>query len=275
MKLVACEPGDAASMRSGSAPRAASRSAAVRDAAFTTWRYATRPEAGYRIVLASARARRAGLRTGGWRCAAYRPGSSSISCRRPARRRGPRAAPRRRAARPGRRRRAAVRAVAGRERPGARSCGAPAFLRVPEALHPQLICFSVRGLGAIARVIRTVAPPRGISPGRTRTWSVAPWRARSGRCRGASDHSDRSARRAAALRDQRDRVARPHRSEQRLERPTGRGLQYDPAAYFRWKPKYRSVEGVVTNEDGLIGAARNSPHESDPVCSASSTSGTR
>jgi len=125
---------------------------AVRDAAFVQWRYATRPDAGYRLVVAS----RAG-RAAGWfahRSLALRgipagfvvdfvlaPDETEAGA-------------------------TLLRAAAGLARaegaallsalrpgsgPARRALGRAGFLPVPEALHPQVIRFSVRGLGADAQ----------------------------------------------------------------------------------------------------------------------------
>jgi hypothetical protein len=125
---------------------------AVRDAAFVRWRYATRPDAGYRLVVAS----RAG-RAAGWfahRSLALRgipagfvvdfvlaPDEAEAGA-------------------------TLLRAAAGLARaegaallsalrpgsgPARRALGRAGFVPVPEALHPQVIRFSVRGLGAHAQ----------------------------------------------------------------------------------------------------------------------------
>jgi hypothetical protein len=135
------------------------RIGAVRDAAFVQWRYATRPDAGYRVVVAS----RAG-RGAGWfahRSLALRgiPAGFLVDF----------------VLAPGEPRAGAalLRAAAGIARaegaallsalrPGAGSArvalGRAGFLPVPEALHPQVIRFSVRGLGAAARRSELLQP---------------------------------------------------------------------------------------------------------------------
>jgi hypothetical protein len=157
--LVACEPGDARldAVWERAAPEVAV--GAVRDAAFTAWRFGTRPDAGYRLVLAE----RAG-RVAGW-----------IAHRRLALR-GVTAgfvvdfvlAPGEEAAG-----RALLRATAQLARsegaallsallpgggPARRALRRAGFLRVPEALHPQVIRFSVRGLGRHAQQASLVQP---------------------------------------------------------------------------------------------------------------------
>lgn len=132
---------------------------AVRDAAFVHWRYATRPDAGYRVVLAEHAGGPAG-----W------IGYRRLSLR------GMQAgflvdfvlAPRAEAAG-----RALLRAVARIARaegavllsalrpgrgPARRALGRAGFVPVPEPLHPQVIRFSVRGLGAFAARGELVEP---------------------------------------------------------------------------------------------------------------------
>lgn len=133
---------------------------AVRDAAFVHWRYATRPEAGYRLVVAS----RAGCGAGwfAYRSLALRgipagfvvdfvlaPGEAAAGA-------------------------ALLRAAAGIARaegaallsalrpgsgPARRALGHAAFVPIPEALHPQVIRFSVRSLGS-SGVRRALLDPR-------------------------------------------------------------------------------------------------------------------
>jgi hypothetical protein len=124
---------------------------AVRDAAFSLWRYGSRPESGYRLLLAE----RAG-EPAGW--LSYRPMTL----------RGVRAgflldfvlAPGEEAAGRALLREAAQLARADRALllstllpgggPGRDALRAAGFLRIPERLHPQLIRFSTRGLGRFA-----------------------------------------------------------------------------------------------------------------------------
>jgi GNAT superfamily N-acetyltransferase len=124
---------------------------AVRDAAFCAWRYGTRPDAGYRLMLAE----QAGA-PAGW--LAYR----SMSVR--GIRAGfvmdlvlaPGAEPAGRALLSGAaslaRAEGATLLSALRPQQGAaaRAFRRAGFVRVPEPLHPQLIRFSIRGLGACA-----------------------------------------------------------------------------------------------------------------------------
>lgn len=141
--------------------RAAPRVAvgAVRDEAFAAWRFGTRPDAGYRIALAL----RAG-RPAGW--IAYRrlelrgiPAGFVVDFVLAA---GEDAAGR-----------TLLRAAAGLARaegaallsallpgsgPARRALRRAGFLRVPEALHPQVIRFSVRGLGRWAERTDLVEP---------------------------------------------------------------------------------------------------------------------
>jgi len=157
--LVACEPDDARLDTVWERAANAVAVGAVRDAAFAAWRFGTRPDAGYRLLLAE----RAG-RAAGW--IAYR----QLAVR------GIRAgfvvdfvlAPEEHAAG-----RALLRATAHFARAGGAALlsallpgDGPArhalrragFLRVPEALHPQVIRFSVRGFGAHAQQAALVAP---------------------------------------------------------------------------------------------------------------------
>lgn len=125
---------------------------AVRDAAFVAWRYGTRPDAHYRLLLAE----RDGEAVGwlGYRRMELRgiPAGFLVDFVL-----APDAADAGRALL-----RAAVRlgraegaALLSALRPGSgpahRALGRAGFVRVPERLHPQLIRFSVRGLGAHAR----------------------------------------------------------------------------------------------------------------------------
>lgn len=124
----------------------------VRDAAFTRWRYASRPEAGYRILLAEARDAPVGfavLRTFSLRGVRagflldfiLAPGADTAG-------------------------RVLLRACAGLAKaegavlmsallPGAGPARAAlqgaGYVRIPERLHPQVIRFSVRGFGRFAR----------------------------------------------------------------------------------------------------------------------------
>lgn len=150
--LAAIEPGDARLDEIWSRVAPGVAIGAVRDAAFTSWRYATRPDAGYRLVVATR-----GARAAGW--FAYR----GLSLRgipagflvdfvlAPDELRAGVALLRAAAAIA----RAEGAALLSALRPGsgtARSAlGRAGFVPVPEVLHPQVIRFSVRGLGAHAQ----------------------------------------------------------------------------------------------------------------------------
>jgi hypothetical protein len=146
--LAACEPGDARLdvVWERAAPQV--DVGAVRDAAFAAWRLGTRPDAGYRLVLAE----RAG-RAAGW--IAYRrlelrgvPAGFVVDF---VLAEGEDAAGRallRAAAQVARSEGAALlSALLPGGGPARRALRRAAFIRVPEALHPQVIRFSVRGLG--------------------------------------------------------------------------------------------------------------------------------
>jgi hypothetical protein len=137
----------------------------VRDAAFSRWRFASRPDAGYRLLLAE----RAGV-----------PAAYLVS--RPLKLRGVRAlflmdfvladgedragllllrALARLAREEGTEVMSALLPGSGAARGALRKMG---FRRVPERLHPQLIRFSVRGLGRYAGL------PALVDPG---SWSLS------------------------------------------------------------------------------------------------------
>jgi GNAT superfamily N-acetyltransferase len=137
----------------------ASPVACVRDAAFTAWRYASRPDAGYRLLLAEHRGEPAGFLV--QRVLTLRrvraaflldfvlvPGEAEA---------GPvllRAAAKLARAE-GALLQSALLPGAGPTRTVLRRSG---FLRIPERLHPQLIRFSVRGLGQWANRRLLVEP---------------------------------------------------------------------------------------------------------------------
>jgi len=127
------------------------RVGAVRDAAFVAWRYGTRPDAGYRLVVAE----RAGEPLGwiGYRRMALRGVLAAflVDCViAPEARDAGRALLRAACAiarADGAALLSALRPSAGPAHDALRRAG---FVRVPERLHPQLIRLSVRGLGAWA-----------------------------------------------------------------------------------------------------------------------------
>jgi hypothetical protein len=124
---------------------------AVRDAAFTAWRYGTRPDARYRLLLAEESGWPAGwLAYRGMSLRGIPAGFVVDLVLAPDADRAGRALLRAAAELA----RAEGAALLSALRPGAgpahRALRRAGFLRVPEPVHPQLIRFSVRGLGASA-----------------------------------------------------------------------------------------------------------------------------
>jgi len=157
--LSSCEPDDARLDIIWEHAAKAVAIGAVRDAAFAAWRFGTRPDAGYRLLLAE----RAG-HAAGW--IAYRrldlrgiPAGFVVDFV---------LAPEEHAAGHALLRATAHFARAGGaallsallpgDGPARRALRRAGFLRVPEALHPQVIRFSVRGFGAYAQQSHLVAP---------------------------------------------------------------------------------------------------------------------
>lgn len=138
---------------------------AVRDAAFVEWRYATRPDAGYRLVLAE----QAGAPVGwiGYRRLALRgvPAGFVVDF---VLAKGAAAAGRALLRAVARIARAEGSAILSALRPGSgaerTALGRAGFVPVPEPLHPQVIRFSVRELGASALGSALVQP---------RSWHLA------------------------------------------------------------------------------------------------------
>jgi GNAT superfamily N-acetyltransferase len=151
VRVVDCDPSDRRLDTVWSTAAASHRVVAVRDAAFAQWRFGSRPDAGYRTLLAEREGRPVGY-------AAHRslelrglrnsfvvdllldPDEPQAG---PALLRAVSAIARSE----GCRTQSALLPHSGPERRALRRGG---FLRVPEALHPQTIRFSVRGLGAYA-----------------------------------------------------------------------------------------------------------------------------
>jgi GNAT superfamily N-acetyltransferase len=159
IRVVDCEPGDPRLDAVWSAAASSHRVAAVRDAAFARWRFASRPDAGYRMLLAERDRRPVGyaahrsLELRGLRNSFVvdllldpdepRSGPALLRALSAiARSEGCRA-------------QSALLPRSGAERKVLRRAG---FLRVPEALHPQVIRFSVRGFGAYANHAALVDP---------------------------------------------------------------------------------------------------------------------
>lgn len=152
LRIVACDPGDPRLDHVWARLAPTVRVAAVRDAAFFAWRYATRPEAGYECWLALGPDGEAvgglvlrvlalrGIRSAFVLDLLADPGSPAA-----ARELARAAIVRTRVA--GARALSALLPPAGPVRAALLRAG---FVRVPEALHPQVIRFSVRGLGRFA-----------------------------------------------------------------------------------------------------------------------------
>jgi hypothetical protein len=165
LRLVACEPTDPRLDEAWRRAEPDVRVGAIRDGAFSAWRFGTRADAGYRIVLAARGGRPAGyavyrpltlrgVRAGfvvdlvvaadDWRAGgALLRGLAGI-----ARAEGALAL-------------SALQPVGGAARRALRRAG---FVRVPERLHPQTIRFSVRGLGPWAGSTQLLDP---------RAWQVS------------------------------------------------------------------------------------------------------
>lgn len=159
LTLRACAPDDASIDTVWEHAAPAVTIGAVRDAAFAAWRFGTRPDAGYRLVLAE----RAG-RAAGW--IAYRrmelrgiPAGFLVDfVLAPDEHAAGRALLRAVTALARAEGAALVSALLPGEGAARRALHRARFLRVPEPLHPQVIRFSVRGLGAHARKAALVRP---------------------------------------------------------------------------------------------------------------------
>jgi hypothetical protein len=151
-RVAACAPNDLRLDRLWARLAPTLRVAAVRDAAFGAWRYATRPEAGYECWLAEGPDGEAegalvlrllavrGIRSGFVVDLLVDPAAPAAG------RALVRAAVRRTRAAGGR----VLSALLPPAGPTRFALARSGFLRVPEFLHPQVVRFSVRGLGRFA-----------------------------------------------------------------------------------------------------------------------------
>ena len=151
VRLALCAPGDARQDAIWARAAEAVGVGAVRDAAFAAWRYGTRPDARYRLLLAEETGRPAGwLAYRGMALRGVPAGFVVDLVLAPDADRAGRALLRAAAALA----RAEGAALLSALRPGSgpahRAMRRAGFVRVPEPVHPQLIRFSVRGLGAHA-----------------------------------------------------------------------------------------------------------------------------